>query len=218
MLVGFAAVLMTFDAVRQIGVSLLASAGVIGVILGFAAQKSIATLFSGIQLALTQPIRLDDVLVLEGEWGRVEEITLTYVVVRIWDLRRLVVPVSYFLEQPFQNWTRTSSSIMGSVSFYTDYSIPVDILRGKIAEFVQQSSLWDGVFFNLQVIDSTEKSMQLRVLVTASDSSKAWDLRCELREKILLYIQSEYPGALPRVRAEFSENMGKGVGSVAADG
>jgi small-conductance mechanosensitive channel len=193
--------LMTFDGVRQIGVSILASAGIAGIVIGLAAQKSIGTLLAGIQIAVTQPIRIDDVVIVEGEWGRVEDISLTYVVVRVWDLRRLVVPITYFIEKPFQNWTRESSDILGTVFLYTDYTIPVEAVRQELYRLVKMSDLWDGKVCGLQVTDCKANVLELRLLISASDSSKAWDLRCLLREKIVAFIQENYPGSLPRVRA-----------------
>lgn len=200
--------LMLFEEVRHFGTSILASAGIIGIITGFAAQKTIANLFAGFQLAMTQPIRLDDVVIVEGEWGRIEEITLTYVVVRIWDERRMVLPLSYFIEKPFQNWTRTSADLMGSVFVWVDYSLPVDKLRGAVKKIVESSPLWDRRFWNLQVSDATERTMQLRVLATAADSSKAWDLRCEIREKLIAVIQNDFPRALPRIRSTNDHDSG----------
>lgn len=198
-----ASILMLFEEVRRFGTSLLASAGVIGVILGFAAQRTIANLFAGFQLAMTQPIRLDDVVIVEGEFGRVEEITLTYVVVHIWDDRRMILPLSYFIEKPFQNWTRVSAELLGSVFLWVDYSLPLTEARKATQEIVLASPLWDKRFWNLQVSDATEHTMQLRVLATAADASKSWDLRCEIREKLIDFIQRKYPHHLPRMRAEF---------------
>ena len=196
-------ILMLFAEVRHVGASLLASAGVVGVIAGFAAQKTIANVFAGFQLALTQPIRLDDVVIVEGSfWGRIEEITFTFVVVHVWDDTRMVLPLTYFIEHPFQNWTRVSAQLFGSVFVYVDYSLPVDRVRPALKQIVEASPLWDRRFWNLQVSDATEKTMQLRVLATAADSSKAWDLRCEIREKFIAYLQQEYPQSLPRFRAE----------------
>lgn len=199
-----ASVLMLFEEVRRLGTSLLASAGVVGVILGFAAQKTIANLFAGFQLAMTQPIRLDDVVIVEGEWGRIEEITLTYVVVRIWDERRLVVPLSYFIEKPFQNWTRISADLLGSVFLWVDYSLPLDEIRSVLKEIIEPNPLWDKRFWNLQVTDSTEKTMQIRVLATSADSSKSWDLRCDIREKLITYVQKHHPQSLPHFRTQIS--------------
>jgi small-conductance mechanosensitive channel len=202
-----ASILMLFEEVRQFGTSLLASAGVIGIIVGVAAQRTIANLFAGFQIALTQPIRLDDVLIVEGEWGRVEEITLTYVVVSIWDERRLIVPLSYFIEKPFQNWTRNSANILGSVFLWVDYTTPVQDLRPVVEQIVTGCKDWDKRFWNLQVTETNERAMQLRVLATSSDASKAWNLRCEIREKLLNYIQSNKSRNLPRFRTELEGDL-----------
>ncbi|MGH6870771.1 MAG: mechanosensitive ion channel family protein [Rhizomicrobium sp.] len=195
---GFA--LMTFDTVREFGISLFASAGVAGIAVGFAARPLLSNLIAGIQLALTQPIRIDDVVVIEGEWGWVEEFTATYVVIRLWDWRRQIVPLSYFFENVFTNWTRSSASIIGSVIVFADYSVPVEKLRAKAAEIAEASPLWDRKVVNLQVTDATEHTLQLRVLVSARNSSQAWDLRCQMREALIGYLQSEFPAALPRGR------------------
>ncbi len=192
--------LMTFDKVRTIGVSLLTSAGIAGIILGFAAQKSIAAVLAGIQIAITQPIRLEDVVIVEGEWGRVEEITLTYVVVRIWDERRLVLPVTYFLERTFQNWTRTSSEILGTVFLYVDYSLPVDHLREYLTGILKDHPKWDGRVANIQVTNARDNGKELRVLLSSSSSSFNWDLRVEIREKLIDFINQEYPGSFPKIR------------------
>ncbi|MGH7855407.1 MAG: mechanosensitive ion channel family protein [Candidatus Binatia bacterium] len=204
-----AAGLMMFDQVRSLGASVLASAGVIGIIVGFAAQRTIANLFAGFQLAMTQPIRIDDVVIVENEWGRIEEITLTYVVVRIWDLRRLIVPLSHFIEHPFQNWTRDQSDILGTVFLYTDYTTPVDSLREELRRIVAQSPNWDGKVCGLQVSNASERSMELRALASAADASKAWDLRCEIREKMLYFVQQNYPDSLPRLRVEIRADPGR---------
>jgi len=201
-----AAGLMMFDRVRSLGASVLASAGVIGIIVGFAAQRTIANLFAGFQLALTQPIRIDDVVIAENEWGRIEEITLTYVVVRIWDLRRLILPLSYFIEHPFQNWTRAQADILGTVFLYTDYTVPVDTLREELRRIVARSPHWDGKVCGLQVTNASERSLELRALASAADASKAWDLRCEIREKLIYFVQQNYPDSLPRLRAEMRAN------------
>jgi small-conductance mechanosensitive channel len=201
-LIGGAAMLMTFSGIRQIGVSLLASAGITGIIIGFAAQRSLATLLAGIQIAITQPIRIDDVVIVEGEWGRIEEITLTFVVVRIWDLRRLVLPITYFIEKPFQNWTRTSADILGTVYLYTDYTVPVEAIRHETRRLAEQSELWDGKVCGVQVTNATPEVLEVRLLVSAGDSSKAWDLRCQMREAMITFIRSNYPDSLPRTRAE----------------
>ena len=204
MIVAVSAVLMTFDQVRQYGVSLLASAGAAGLVIGLALQPVLKNLFAGIQLAVTQPIRIDDALIVEGEWGNVEEITSTYVVVRIWDWRRLILPLSYFIEKPFQNWTREGSALIGNVMIYLDYSVPVDAVREKVQEIAAGSPLWDGKVVAVQVTDFRERVMEVRVLVSASNAGRAFDLRCEMREKLIAYINAEYPEGLPRVRADAS--------------
>lgn len=200
----FSSILMTFEKVRQVGIGLLASAGVLGIVIGFAAQQSIATLIAGLQIAVTQPIRLDDVVIVEGEWGRIEEITLTYVVVRIWDNRRLVVPVTHFLQKPFQNWTRTSADILGTVFLYADYSIDVEAVRKELYRLLQMSGNWDGKTWGLQVTSSSDRTIELRALMSAPDASVAWDLRCEIREKLLKFLQENFPEALPKIRAELT--------------
>lgn len=200
-----ATVLMTFEKVRQLGTSILASAGIAGIIVGFAAQRSIATLVAGFQIAMTQPIRIDDVVIVEGEWGRIEEITLTYVVVRIWDLRRLIVPITYFLERPFQNWTRVSADLLGTVFLYVDYTVPIQEVREELQRLVKESDRWDGKVCVLQVTNATEHTLELRALMSAADSSRAWELRCEIREKLLEFVRKNYPDSLPKVRAELKE-------------
>ncbi len=194
--------LMVFESVRQVGASVLTSAGVAGIIIGFAAQKSIAAVLAGFQIAMTQPIRIDDAVIVEGEWGRVEEITLTYVVIKIWDLRRLIVPISYFIEHSFQNWTRTSAEITGVVFIYTDFGVPIPALRAETGRIVTSSKYWNGKFWVLQVTDFTERTVQVRILASAADSGKAFDLRCEIRERLLEFIRQNYPESFPRVRTE----------------
>lgn len=209
------AALMTFPAVRQYGVSLLASAGVAGIVLGLALQPVLKNLFAGIQLAITQPIRIDDALLVEGEWGKVEEITSTYVVVRLWDWRRLILPLGYFIETPFQNWTREGAALIGTVMIYLDYSVPVDEIRRKVEEIARASKLWDGQVVNIAVTDFRENVMEVRILVSAADAGKAFDLRCEVREKLIDFIQHTYPSGLPKVRAEGAS--GAGAAAVVAD-
>lgn len=201
-LVGVAAALMTFPSVRQLGASMLASAGIAGLVVGLAAQRTLGNFIAGLQIALTEPINLDDVVIVEGEWGRVEEITATYVVIRIWDQRRLIVPFSWFIEKPFQNWTRRSAEVLGTVFLWTDYAVPVDRIREEASRLAKASPHWDGRVVGVSVTDTTDKAVQIRVLASAADASKAWDLRCELREKLIAYLQKEWPTALPRVRAE----------------
>jgi small-conductance mechanosensitive channel len=198
------AVLLTFEGVRQYGVSLFASAGAAGLVLGLAARPVLANLIAGIQIALTQPIRLEDVVIVEGEWGWVEEISATYVIIRIWDWRRMVVPLSYFIEKPFQNWTRDSASIIGAVTWHLDYTVPVDKVRGKLEELVKASRYWDGNVVNLQVTEADAQNLTLRGLMSARTSPLAWDLRCEIREKLVDWLQAEYPHALPRTRLDAS--------------
>jgi small-conductance mechanosensitive channel len=195
-------VLMSFEEFRQLGTGILASAGLVGLAVGFAAQKTLANLLAGIQIAITQPIRIDDVVIVEGEWGRIEEITLTYVVVRVWDLRRLILPIGYFIEKPFQNWTRVSADILGTVFLYMDYTVPVEAIRSELQRIVQGSEDWDGEVCGVQVTNTSAQGIEVRALVSATDASKAWDLRCEVREQLVSFLQREYPEALPKLRAE----------------
>ena len=201
-----AAVLMTFEKVRQLGTSILASAGVIGIIVGVAAQRTLATFIAGMQIAVTQPIRIDDVVIVENEWGKIEEITLTYVVVRIWDLRRLIVPITYFIEKPFQNWTRVTSDILGTVFLYVDYSVPIQAVREELHRILQGSELWDGKVWGLVPTNLTERTVELRALMSAQDASSAWNLRCTVRERLIAYVRNNYPEGLPKVRAEISQS------------
>lgn len=199
-LISIGLILMLFDEVKRIGVSLFASAGIAGVIIGLAAQRVIGAVLAGIQIAITQPIRLDDVVIIEGEWGRIEEITLTYVVVNIWDKRRLVVPSTYFFEKPFQNWTRTTSEILGTVFLYTDYHVSFDALRNELTRLLKSTPLWDGKVNVLQVTDAKERSIEVRALMSAKDSGAAWDLRVFIREKLIEFLQKNYPESLPKTR------------------
>lgn len=197
-----AAALMTFDSVKQYGVSLIASAGAAGIVVGLAVRPLLTNLFAGIQIAITQPIRIGDAVIVENEWGWVEEITGTYVVIKLWDWRRMVLPLSYFLERPFQNWTRQSTDLIGTVLLWVDYTVPVAAIRRKLEEIARASKLWDGQVVNLQVVDSNDRAVQLRALVSARTSPETWDLRCEVREQLVLFLQEHYPGALPKQRAE----------------
>jgi small-conductance mechanosensitive channel len=199
-LITIGGMLMTFPAVRQYGYSLFASAGVAGIVAGLAARPVLSNLLAGVQLAMTQPIRIADVVIVEGEWGMIEEITSTYVVVRIWDLRRLIVPLSYFIEKPFQNWTRDSAKLIGSVYFYLDYRAPVGAIRDKLTEIVKQSEDWNGQTLSLQVTDATENVIVLRAIMSANTAGQTWNLRCEVREKMVDFLQHEHPEALPRQR------------------
>ena len=199
-----AVMLMTFPTVRQFGQTLFASAGVAGLVLGLAAQSTISNLLAGLQIALTQPIRIDDVVIVENEWGKIEEIGTTYVVVRIWDERRLIVPLSQFIQKPFQNWTRQNAQILGTVFLYVDYSIPVEQVREELHRCLEASDKWDQRVWNLQVTNTSERAVELRALMSAADASLAWDLRCQVREHLVAFLQANYPSSLPRLRADLS--------------
>ena len=194
------AVLMSFESIRELGVSIFASAGVAGIIIGFSAQKMIGTVLAGIQIAIAQPIKIDDVVIVEGEWGWIEEITLTYVVVKIWDKRRLIVPTPYFIEKPFQNWTKTSSDILGTVFLYTDYNVSFDALREELTKILNSTDLWDKEVNVLQVTESKQNSVEIRALMSAKDSPTAWDLRVLVREKLITFLQQNYPESIARNR------------------
>lgn len=192
--------LMTIGAVRQWGVSLLASAGVVGIIAGLALQPVLKNLFAGIQIATAQPIRIDDAVIVEGEWGQVEEITSTYVVVKLWDWRRMILPLSYFIEKPFQNWTRETARLIGSAFLYVDYEAPMDRLRAELERICKASPHWDGDIVNLQVTDITDRVAQVRCLASARNAPTAFDLRCEIREQMLAFMRDQCPEALPQDR------------------
>jgi len=204
-LLTIAAVLFSFDGMRRIGAGLLTGVGVSGIIIGFAAQKSLSNLLAGFQIAFTQPIRIDDVLVVEGEWGKVEEITLTYVVLHIWDQRRLILPINYFIEKPFQNWTRLSAEILGTVFIYADYSLPINEFRNEFDRILTKHPLWDKRVKVVQITDSKDKVMEIRALMSAENSSNAFDLRCDIREGLIQFIQNNYPQSLPKIRASVIE-------------
>ena len=218
-MITFGAALMTFEPVRQYGVSLFASAGVAGIIAGLAARPVLSNLFAGVQLAMTQPIRIDDAVFVENEWGTIEEINATYVVVRLWDWRRMIVPLTYFIEKPFQNWTRENSALIGSAFIYVDYRAPVAAIREKFTAIVKQSKNWDGRVVSLQVTDAKEHTIELRALMSATSAGNAFDLRCEVREKLVDFLQKECPQALPRQRTEVAmeDEAGNSPG-VRADG
>jgi small-conductance mechanosensitive channel len=203
--------LMTFPEVRTIGTTLLASAGLAGIVAGLAARPLFENLVAGIQLAMTQPIRLDDVVVIETQFGRIEEIHSTYVVVRLWDLRRLVVPLTYFINTPFENWTRRTANLMGEVYVFADWTLDVAALRAEIPKIVERSPLWDKQFQNLQVTDVTDRALQIRALVTARNSGDLFDLRCFVREEIVAYIRDQQPQAMPRLRVELPSSSDGGV-------
>jgi small-conductance mechanosensitive channel len=210
-LAGISLMLMTFPGARQVGTSLLASAGVVGIVAGIAARPVFSNLIAGLQLALSQPIRIDDVLIVEGEWGRVEEITGTYVVMKIWDERRLIIPLQWFIENPFQNWTRNSAQIIGTVFLWTDYRMPLAPLREAALRACQAASEWDRRLCLLQVVEAGESSMQLRLLVTSHNASLNWDLRCKVREALVDFMQREYPQFLPVTRAEVMTAVASGA-------
>jgi small-conductance mechanosensitive channel len=199
-IIAIASGLLTFEQARTIGLSLLTSAGIVGIIVGFAAQKSIGMILAGIQLAITQPIRLDDIVIVEGEWGRIEEISLTFVVVKIWDERRLVLPVTWFLEKPFQNWTMTGTDITGTVFLYVDYAFPVDAIRKLLPELLKDNSDWDKRIWNVQVSNSTDRYKEIRILLTSADAAKNWALRTTIREELIDFINHNYPDAFVKIR------------------
>ena len=201
-IIGAGVALMTFESVQQLGASLLASAGIGGIVLGFAARPVLGNLLAGMQIALTEPFRIDDVLHVEGEWCWVEEVTATYVVLRVWDLRRIVMPLQWFIEHPFENWTRHNAELMGGVSLWVDYAMPLDPLRGEFARLLEQAIEWDGRTQSVQVLEAGERAIQVRFLMSASDSNRLWDLRCAVREGLVTFLQRQYPDHLPRMRAE----------------
>jgi len=202
---GVAFILMTFPRARQFGTSLLASAGLSALVIGLAAKSVFGNLLAGLQIALSQPLRIDDVLIVQGEWGRVEEITSTYVVLKIWDERRLVVPLQWFIDNPFQNWTRTTSQIIGSVFFWVDYTTDLAPLRAEAARLAQGSKDHDGRVCLLQVVDTSERAMKLRLIVSSPSAGQNWDLCCLLREGLIALMQRDHPDALPRLRMEMRE-------------
>ncbi|MCX2433330.1 mechanosensitive ion channel family protein [Pedobacter sp. GR22-10] len=203
-----AIILLSFESMRKIGAGLLTGVGIGGIIIGFAAQKSLGNLLAGFQIAFTQPIRIDDVLIVEGEWGRVEEITLTYVVVSIWDQRRLILPITYFIEKPFQNWTRVSADLLGTVFLYMDYTIPIEPLRQELTRLLTSNLLWDKRVNVVQVTDTNKDgSIEIRFLMSASNSSRAFDLRCNVREAMITFIQNNYPESLPKTRLEYKDKF-----------
>jgi len=204
LLTGLALMLMTFPGARQFGASLLASAGVAGLVVGIAARPVFSNLIAGLQIALAQPLRIDDVLIVQGEWGRVEEITGAYVVLKIWDERRMIIPLQWFIENPFQNWTRNSAQIIGTVLLWADYRMPLEPLRQAARQACEAAPEWDKRLCLLQVVEAGERSMQLRVLVTSGNASLNWDLRCKVREALVDFMQREYPQYLPLMRAELA--------------
>jgi small-conductance mechanosensitive channel len=217
LIAGLAFILMTFPKARQLGTSLLASAGVAGLIIGIAARSVFSNLLAGLQIALAQPIRIDDVLIVEGEWGRVEEITATYVVLKIWDERRLIVPLGWFIEHPFQNWTRRSADILGTVFLWTDYTLPVEAIRREAKRLCEASPNWDRRVCVVQVTDANDHAMQLRILVSSAASGPNFDLRCEVREGLIDFIHRTFPFALPMTRARLDQEASGTTLSVRRD-
>lgn len=197
LILAVALLLLSFQRGREFGLGLLTSAGIVSVIVGFAAQKTIANLLAGIQIAFTQPIKIEDVVIVEGEWGVIEEINLTYVIVRIWDLRRMVLPITYFIDKPFQNWTRNDSSIIGSTFFYLSYHTPIEKVRQYLYAELAENPLWDGITAALQVTDTKDQYIVVRAIMSARNASQTFDLRCEIREKIIHFLQADYPESLP---------------------
>ncbi|WP_431875168.1 mechanosensitive ion channel family protein [Micromonospora marina] len=200
--------LMTFPAVRGIGAGVLTSAGVIAAVAALAAQSLLGNVFAGLQLAFSDAVRLDDVVVVEGEWGRIEELTLSYVVVQVWDDRRLILPTSYFTSRPFQNWTRTEAAVLGTAEFDLDWAIPVQAMREELRRLCEGTELWDGRVCVLQVTDATGGLVKVRALVSAADAGSLWDLRCLVREHLVTWVRDQRPTALPRLRAEVGDATG----------
>lgn len=200
-------VLLSFESMRKVGAGLLTGVGIGGIIIGFAAQKSLGNLLAGFQIAFTQPIRIDDVVIVEGEWGKIEEITLTYVVVNIWDQRRLILPITYFIEKPFQNWTRVSAELLGTVFLYVDYTIPVPELRNELTKVLEGHPLWDQRVNVVQVTDNKADYVEIRFLMSARTSGEAFDLRCFVREHMIDFIQRNFPAALPKKRVEYADDQ-----------
>ncbi|OZB64290.1 MAG: mechanosensitive ion channel protein MscS [Thiomonas sp. 13-66-29] len=201
-LVGLSAMLMSIPDVRQIGTSLLASAGIAGVVVGFAARPVLSNLLAGLQIALTEPIRINDVLIVQGQWGRVEEITGTYVVFRIWDERRMIFPLQWFIENPFENWTRTSASLLASVYVWVDYAMPIEPIRAELQRLCAQDPDWDGRLTKVHVTDANQFGQQVRLLVSAANSARSWELQCRVREGVIAYLQQHWPQHLPRHRLQ----------------
>jgi small-conductance mechanosensitive channel len=208
-LVALSIMLLTLPGGESIGASLLASLGVAGLVFGMAAGPVLSNLLAGVQIALTQPIRLDDVVVIEGEWGRIEEINTTYVVVKIWDLRRLVIPLTTVIQKPFENWTRRTTNLIGTVTVSADYSVRIEEVRAELHRILEETDLWDREAWGLQVTDAKDRTIELRALLSAAESGALWDLRCLVREKLIEYLNSRQPGSLPRLRADVSSALEK---------
>lgn len=208
-LFGVAAALVTFPSVRLIGTGLFASAGLAGLVVGFAAKPLLGNVLAGLQIALTQPIRLDDVVVIKGEFGRIEEITGSYVAIRLWDERRQIVPLQWFIENPFENWTRNSSEVLGTAFLWVDYAMPLEPLRAELARICASSPEWDGKVCGLQVTETSEHAIQLRMVVSAADAALNWELRCRVREQLIAFVVGNCPQYLPRLRAGVVEPLGR---------
>jgi small-conductance mechanosensitive channel len=202
-----ASMLMVFESTRQFGTSILVAGGIVSLVVGVAAQRSLATLLAGFQAALTQPIRIHDMVNIEGEWGRIEDITLTYVVVRLSDDRRLVVPITHFSERPFQNWSRAAAEMVGVVHLHVDYRAPLDALRAELTRILRESPHWDGRVNALEVTDARAHTLEIRALASAADPARAWGLRCEIRERLVEFLQREFPECLPAGRADLGDSM-----------
>jgi small-conductance mechanosensitive channel len=198
--VAIAFVLLSFEGIKKIGAGLLTGVGIGGIVVGFAAQRSLGNLLAGLHIAFTQPIRIDDVIIVEGQFGNVEEITLSYVVVRIWDNRRLILPLTYFLEKPFENWTRKEADLLTTVFIYTDYTIPVEAIRKELSRLLDANPAWNKKVGTLVVSDATEHALQLRALISASNSGNASDLQYYVREGLISFIQQNYAASLPLTR------------------
>ncbi|GAA1303286.1 mechanosensitive ion channel family protein [Saccharothrix xinjiangensis] len=217
-LLAVAAVLMTFPDARSAGTSILASTAVIGAIAALAAQSLLGNVFAGVQIAFSDAVRLDDVVVVEKQWGRIEDITLTYVVVHLWDDRRLILPTSYFMKTPFENWTRTQSALLGTVELDLDWTVPVEDLRQELRHALEGCDLWDGRVSVLQVTDAVGSFVRVRALVSASDAGRLWDLRCVVREHLVSWLRSNHPGSLPQVRVRDLPRAGGRAVEPAANG
>jgi small-conductance mechanosensitive channel len=204
-------ILLQFDGMRNLGKGILSTAGVGGIIIGLAAQKSIANLLAGFQIAFTQPIRLDDVLIVEGEYGTVEEITLTYVTLKLWDQRRLIVPLNHFIDNTFQNWTRFNAELTGSVILHLDYTFPVDKLRAEVERYLPTQELWDKRVISVAVTDTTDRVIVVRTLVSSNNASNTFTLRCNTREHLLQWVRKNYPDKLPTTRSESGRALMPGV-------
>lgn len=204
--IGISAAIMTFPQARSVGASMLASAGIAALVIGMAARPALSNIIAGVQIALAEPIALDDVVIVEGEWGRIEEITMTYVVVQVWDLRRLIIPLSHFIERPFQNWTRQNADLMGTVFVHTDFTVPVDSVRAELTRILEATALWDKKVNVVHVTDAVNGRLELRLLMSAASAPILWDLRCHVRERIIDFIRANYPGSLVRTRLELIGN------------